>query len=245
MKKSAVIPLDLCYGSLALFQSILHNVFLLYHVDVFVSVYKIDKTSFWIGEAIFLIWNSLNDPLFGWISDRDFLSSTKRSKDASNEEIVTKRLRALQLNGPIFALSFILFWFPWGYAPLQFVICLCLYDGLLSMIDLHHSALLADLAISAEIRAKLNWKSSLFSGIGSLSVFLSYAIWTRDNLGAFRLFCLVLSVCSFVGFIVMTSYLQKAYHGSLKQFSYDNMDFLDHETRFVAMCLLSIMLLTM
>lgn len=39
------------YGSIALFWSILHNVFLLYHVEMFVSVYKIDKTSFWIGEV--------------------------------------------------------------------------------------------------------------------------------------------------------------------------------------------------
>lgn len=39
------------YGSLALFVSILHNVFLLYYVDTFVSVYKIDKLSFWVGEV--------------------------------------------------------------------------------------------------------------------------------------------------------------------------------------------------
>lgn len=39
------------YGSLALFTSILHNVFLLYYVETFVSVYKIDKVSFWVGEV--------------------------------------------------------------------------------------------------------------------------------------------------------------------------------------------------
>lgn len=38
------------YGSLALFTSVLHNVFLLYYVDTFVSVYKINKTAFWVGE---------------------------------------------------------------------------------------------------------------------------------------------------------------------------------------------------
>lgn len=41
----------LLYGSLALFTSILHNVFLLYYVETFVSVYKIDKVSFWVGEV--------------------------------------------------------------------------------------------------------------------------------------------------------------------------------------------------
>lgn len=36
---------------MALFTSVLHNVFLLYYVDTFVSVYKINKLSFWIGEV--------------------------------------------------------------------------------------------------------------------------------------------------------------------------------------------------
>ncbi|KAM4852501.1 transmembrane protein 180 isoform 5-T7 [Thomomys bottae] len=72
------LPTAVIYGSLALFTSILHNVFLLYYVDTFVSVYKINKAAFWVGETVFLIWNSLNDPLFGWLSDRQFLSSQPR-----------------------------------------------------------------------------------------------------------------------------------------------------------------------
>lgn len=47
------LPTAVIYGSLSLFVSILHNVFLLYYVDTFVSVYKIDKLSFWIGEVRF------------------------------------------------------------------------------------------------------------------------------------------------------------------------------------------------
>lgn len=45
------LPTAVVYGSLALFISILHNVFLLYYVDTFVSVYKINKAAFWVGEA--------------------------------------------------------------------------------------------------------------------------------------------------------------------------------------------------
>lgn len=47
----SALPTAVVYGSLSLFISILHNVFLLYYVDTFVSVYKIDKLSFWIGEV--------------------------------------------------------------------------------------------------------------------------------------------------------------------------------------------------
>lgn len=41
----------IAYGSMSLFIAILHNVFLLYYVDIFVSVYKIDRNSFWLGEV--------------------------------------------------------------------------------------------------------------------------------------------------------------------------------------------------
>ena len=64
------------YGAIAFFNTILHNVFLLYHVETFVSIYRIDKASFWIGETLFLLWNSLNDPLFGWMSDKQYLTNT-------------------------------------------------------------------------------------------------------------------------------------------------------------------------
>ena len=197
------------YGSIALFNAILHNVFLLYHVETFVSIYKIDKMSFWIGEVIFLIWNSCNDPLFGWISDKSFLTNAKAG---NNEQVVTKRIHALRVNGPLFALSFLAFWTSWIYPPLQFTICLCLYDGFLTMIDLHHSSLLADLAVSAETRTRLNFHSSVFSAVGAFSVFLSYVIWDRKNWAMFQMFCGVLALISAAGFLYSTSKLKKCYH---------------------------------
>ncbi|KAH3707374.1 transmembrane protein 180-like [Dreissena polymorpha] len=204
------VPMDVAYGSLALFTTILHNIFLLYHVDMFVSVYKIDKTSFWIGEMVFLVWNSLNDPVFGWISDRRYLSAGA-GKATGFQQVVLQRMDALTWTGPLFALSFLSFWIQWTNPGLQFVTCLCLYDGFLTMVDLHHSALLADLAIAAETRTKLNSRASMFSILGSGSVFLSYACWNKDSLRTFRIFCLVLAVLSLVGFYVMTRVLRKAF----------------------------------
>ena len=50
------------YGGIALFISLLNNIFLLYYVDTFVNVYKIDSTSFWIGEVSELFTSSLFRP---------------------------------------------------------------------------------------------------------------------------------------------------------------------------------------
>lgn len=204
------------YGSLALFVSILHNVFLLYYVETFVSVYKIDKVSFWVGETVFLIWNSLNDPLFGWLSDRSFLSSPQSGSHLSPPEVVLKRLRVLSRSGPLFALSFLGFWVSWARPGLQFLLCLCLYDGFLTAVDLNHAALLADLAVSAGDRARLNFHCSLFSALGSLAVFLSYAVWDKADLSSFRLFCAALALVSAAGFAAATRLLRRRFENEAR-----------------------------
>ncbi len=45
------ISFHAAYGGIALFISLLNNIFLLYYVDTFVNIYKIDSKSFWIGEV--------------------------------------------------------------------------------------------------------------------------------------------------------------------------------------------------
>ncbi|KAM4635855.1 transmembrane protein 180 [Discoglossus pictus] len=210
------LPTAVLYGSLSFFISILHNVFLLYYVDTFVSVYKIDKLSFWIGETIFLIWNSLNDPLFGWISDRVFLNAKESSLESSSPDVVLKRLKALSRNGPLFALSFLAFWVAWAHPGLQFLICLCLYDSFLTMVDLNHNALLADLAVSAKERTSLNFHCSLFSAVGSLSVFASYTVWNKEDFFSFRIFCVILAAASALGFTISTWLLRKRFETGAK-----------------------------
>ncbi|XP_010863718.2 transmembrane protein 180 [Esox lucius] len=208
---SPIASTAVLYGSLALFVSILHNVFLLYYVETFVSIYKIDKLSFWVGETVFLIWNSLNDPLFGWLSDRSFLSSPQSGPQISSPEVVLKRLSALSRSGPLLALSFLAFWVSWAPPGIQFLLCLCLYDGFLTVVDLNHNALLADLALSADDRTRLNFHCSLFSALGSLSVFLSYAVWDKGDFYSFRLFCVTLAAGSALGFATVTRLLKSRF----------------------------------
>ncbi|XP_002126040.2 transmembrane protein 180 [Ciona intestinalis] len=194
------------YGSMALFLTVVHNVFLLYYVEMFVTVYKIDKTSFWIGEIAFLVWNSLNDPLFGWLSDRSLL---QKSTSVHPLDIVLLRLKRLSWSGPLFAVAFALFWVKWLHPGVQFVICLCLYDGFLTTVELQHTALLADLVVHAKDRTLLNKRSSLFSAIGSISVFLSYMFWNNSSHISFQVFCMCLAVFSIVGFTISTRSLIK------------------------------------
>ena len=54
--KMIAVEICIAYGSMALFITLLNNVFLLYYVDLFLSVYRIDKASFWIGEVSQIIF---------------------------------------------------------------------------------------------------------------------------------------------------------------------------------------------
>lgn len=122
--------------------------------------------------------------------------------------MVLKRLKSLSTNGPLFALSFLAFWVAWARPGLQFLLCLCLYDGFLTLVDLHHSALLADLAVSAADRTRLNFHCSVFSALGSVSVFLSYSFWDKEDFYSFRIFCVTLAAFSILGFFLVSRLLR-------------------------------------
>jgi hypothetical protein len=64
MKSSTKIAL--AYSATSFAATAIHNLFILYYVDLFFSVYKLDHTWFYVGETVFLVWNSVNDPLIGW-----------------------------------------------------------------------------------------------------------------------------------------------------------------------------------
>ena len=76
------------------------------------------------------------------------------------------------------------------------------------MVDLHHQALLADIAITSSVRTQLNSYCSMFSAFGSLSVFLSYAVWNKGNLFGFRIFCVSSAMLVTAGFVICCSALQ-------------------------------------
>lgn len=260
------------YGSISMFTAILHNIFLLYHIDMFVSIFKIDKTSFWIGETIFLIWNSVNDPLIGWLNDHGQLSDSPNNRGGKNHQlgsgpdlhkphshhqhcdcevcephikrrsksgfkhedksstlythehsttisqdetlgaspkVIINRTKAISICGPLLAASFLLILYDWHHPLLQFTLCLCLYDTFLTVIDLQHSALLAELSVSTKTRTLLNTYQSAFSAFGAMTVFLSYTFWDKSDLTSFRRYCMISATVSAAGFYIASSHLRK------------------------------------
>jgi GPH family glycoside/pentoside/hexuronide:cation symporter len=117
-----------------------------------------------LASALYAVWNALNDPIFGYISD------STRSKRG-------RRIPYMRYTAPFLAATFILVWLApqkAGDITLFFwmLLCMVLYDGCYTMIGLVYSALLPEVTESDSQRNHLQISSSLFGLLGTLLGFL-------------------------------------------------------------------------
>ena len=120
----------------------------------------------WIALAslIYAIWNAINDPLFGYITD------STRSKRG-------RRIPYMRYTAPFLALTFVLVWFAPVKAGQQgifwwMLVTMLLYDTCYTIIGLVYSALLPEVSESDSERNGLQISSSLFGLLGTLLGFL-------------------------------------------------------------------------
>lgn len=123
-------------------------------------------TARWIGIAsiIYAVWNAINDPLFGFITDNT------RSK-------LGRRIPYLRFTAPFLGLTFILVWFaPQGAGELAIfwwmLITMLLYDTAYTIIGLVHGALMPELSESDVERNQLSISSTSFGLMGYVLGFL-------------------------------------------------------------------------
>ncbi len=117
-----------------------------------------------IASLIYAIWNALNDPLFGYLSD------STRSKHG-------RRIPYMRYTAPFLAATFALVWFAPQHAGdfslfLWMLVSMVLYDGCYTMIGLVYSSLLPEVSESDTQRNHLQISSSLFGLLGTLLGFL-------------------------------------------------------------------------
>ncbi len=120
----------------------------------------------WIALAstIYAVWNAINDPLFGYITDSTRFKSGRR-------------IPYMRFTAPFLALTFILVWFaPSGVGDrtlfLWMLGTMLLYDTCYTMIGLVYSALLPEVTESDAERNSLQISSSLFGLLGMILGFL-------------------------------------------------------------------------
>ena len=117
-----------------------------------------------LASAIYAVWNALNDPIFGYISD------STRSKRG-------RRIPYMRYTAPFLAATFILVWLAPQHAGdftlfLWMLGSMLLYDSCYTIIGLVYSALLPEVTESDTQRNHLQISSSLFGLLGTLLGFI-------------------------------------------------------------------------
>ncbi|NXO86945.1 MF13A protein, partial [Sitta europaea] len=180
----------LAYSMTTLGAGMMNSIFNFYYVKLFLNRYKISESSFHVAQVVFMIWNAINDPLFGYIQDNSRLKCCAR------------RQLSILYGAPLYGLAFLLPWFPWRhYEPgdwlssLHLAVSLCAFDGLLTFVLLAQCALFAESCPRHGGRLRLLHYSQLATLLASASVLACGLVSDNmENLPRFQAFTVVIAV---------------------------------------------------
>jgi Na+/melibiose symporter-like transporter len=154
------------YALGAIPNGLLVYIFDLKYIEFFFNDLKLLPLYFIIGQVIYLIINALNDPLLGHMSDR-----TNRQKWGS------RRIIYIKYFGPVWALAFLIVWFPWSLDNqiiifIHYVISICLFDTLFTLVVTVWLALLPEMTADTDERSKIQLFVLVIGAIVVLPMFL-------------------------------------------------------------------------
>lgn len=186
----------LAYSATTLAATMMNSIFNFYYVKIFLNVYRISNYWFNIAQVVFLIWNAINDPLFGYF------------QDSSTWIVLRKRRLAIFYGAPLFAISFLSPWFPWTWlgftgdwvVGLHLMVSLCFYDGLFTFVLLAQCALFAEISTHQEERQSTLKYSLVASIIGSTALFISTSVYKdeQSNFHSFQAVCVIVALLSWL-----------------------------------------------
>ncbi len=187
------------YAIGAIPAGLLAYVFSLKYVELFYDDLQLQPMLFIIGQVIYMTINALNDPLSGQLSDR-----TNRKRWGS------RRIIYIKYGAPIWALTFLLVWFPWSFDDqivifVHYVISICLFDTLLTLVVLVWMALLPEMTSDLDQRNKGNFLSLVFGAIFVVPFFLILGDM-KPTSQSFQVLMIIIAIVSTI-FLWLTAYL--------------------------------------
>ncbi len=184
------------YSLTNLLNTLLSGIFGLTYVNFFWDDLGLIQFYFSLGQIIYAIINSLNDFYLGRLSDN---TNIKRWG--------SRRLIYMKWGGILWAIIFFMMWFPWTLTQqimifIHFVLSICAFDMLLTLVWLVWLALMPELTENLEERNKMAFFNQVFFTIGAFPVLLAFLIYDA-GLIYFQIFAGVCAViCSICYFIV-------------------------------------------
>ncbi|MCP4763613.1 MAG: MFS transporter [archaeon] len=184
-----------------------YGIFMLIHVDFFYDHLQIPEHLFITGMVIYAVINAFNDPLLGQLSDK-----TDRKKWGS------RRIIYIKYGSPIWALTFILTWFPWttdNTTPigqllmfLHFVISICTFDTMLSLVIMCWMALLPEMTSNIDERNKIGFITGIYGLISIVPILLAQLILdaTTDDYSTLQIYNIMIAVICVICYIIVVKY---------------------------------------
>jgi len=131
----------------------------------FLDDLKMEPRLWYLGLAIYGVFNAINDPIIGYISD-----TTDAKKWGS------RRLIYIKWGAPILALAFaLIWWIPTNHGSqfllfLHFTLTVCFYDTLMTLVVMTWMSLLPDMTMDVDERTKINFYSFLVIAVFGLPI---------------------------------------------------------------------------
>ena len=190
------------YAIGAIPNGLLALIFNLKYVEFFYNKLLLAPILFIIGQVIYLFVNAINDPLLGQLSDR-----TNPRRWGSRRKIYIK------YGAPIWALTFMIVWIPWSFDNqiiifLHFIISICLFDTMLTLVVLVWLALLPEMTSDLDERNKGNFLSIVLGAIVILPTFLIIGGMDPTSID-FRLFMLIIAVISTILLLITAHFCEE------------------------------------
>lgn len=203
--------------------SLLVTVFSLFHVDVFLRVYRLPLRAYSTGNLIFTVVNTSNDVLGAYLLD----------------EAATRMNRSdlIGISGCILSIFFLTPFFRWKdpsenevYDEAHFIVSMSMYDTLYSFTAILLGSLVTDNHHMSD-KERVNFMASgkilnLFASFAVAKIGLD--IFETNNMNQFRIFLVVLALCVTILFLIsqiMVRYKVIVHWNSL------NIRFWEHQKR--------------
>lgn len=190
------------YGIGASPSFMMAGIFTLMYINFFWNFLGLNQTLFIIGQVIYATINAINDPITGNISDH-----TNIDKWGS------RRLIYIKWCGPIWAILYFFMWFPWSYTDqivifIHFILSICIFDTLLSIVIGLYMSLMAEMTDSIEMRNKLYFIFSLSQIFAAVPVFLAQPLF-ENSLQAFQILNGIIAIISIILYFIAVRILKE------------------------------------
>jgi len=172
-------------------------------IDIFyLKILNLSPELMAISWILFIIWNSVNDPLLGVLEDRT------KSK-------LGRRIPYLRYGAPIYAMAFIWIWFPmttnqdflfWNHLLMLFI-----FDTFYSMIGLITYSLPAEMALTAKERGSIMIYTTVIGAIGIVGPIVVPLIFLGNvpKVEAFRITMILIGILCAVIFYISSYYIKE------------------------------------